>query len=129
MASKKDLLKAAGTAAGAKKNNMVYDPNKKTEGKTVVIEKIEAPKEEPKKIVLKKKNVTEAIMTAGKKSKETVPYTVRIEKDLLKQWKIYTECGAYGDKSKLTEAALTEYMNRHKLTAEQQAKYNALMDL
>lgn len=97
MASKKDLMKAAGTAAGAKKTT--------------------APKQ------------TEAIMTAGKKSKETVPYTVRIEKDLLKQWKIYTECGAYGDKSKLTEAALTEYMNRHKLTAEQQAKYNALMEL
>lgn len=99
MARKSDLKAAAGKAAGAKKTNTT------------------APKQ------------TEAIMTAGKKSKETVPYTVRIEKDLLKQWKTYTECGKYGDKSTLTEAALTEYMARHKLTAEQQAKYNALMEL
>lgn len=85
--------------------------------------------EEGKKTMPKGKNATDGIMTAGKKGKETVPYTVRLEKDVAKRWRTYTELGKYGDKSTLTEAALTEYMERHKLSPELQKKFDTLMEL
>lgn len=126
MARKSDLKAAAGKAAGAKKTTTTA-PKQGTRTVKVKVTREETPSR-TFTLNYDNKGQTEAIMTAGKK-KETVPYTVRIEKNLLKQWKTYTECGKYGDKSTLTEAALTEYMSRHKLTAEQQAKYNALMEL
>lgn len=117
MASKKELKTAAGSAAGGKGITEI-----KLTGKAKV-----DPVPVDVKLVTKK-NETEAIMTAGRK-KETVPYSVRLDTEVLKQWRTYTEVHQYGDKTKLTEAALTEYMNRHKLTPEQQKRYDTLMDM
>ena len=68
----------------------------------------------------------------GKKQepkRETATFSVKIDTDVLKKWRIYASIDGYGDKGKLTEAALNEYMNRHKLTPEQQAKFDALMSI
>lgn len=61
--------------------------------------------------------------------RESATFSVKIDKDVLKQWRVYASMDGYGDKGKLTEKALVEYMNRHKLSPEQQAKYNVLMDI
>lgn len=61
--------------------------------------------------------------------KETATFSVKIGADTLKKWRTYASMNGYGDKGKLTEAALNEYMNRHKLTPEQQAKFDTLMNL
>ena len=61
--------------------------------------------------------------------RETATFSVKIDTDVLKKWRIYASIDGYGDKGKLTEAALIEYMNRHKLNPEQQAKFDTLMGL
>mgnify|MGYP006988858888 CR=1 FL=1 len=67
--------------------------------------------------------------TRERTKKETATFSVKIGADTLKRWRIYASIDGYGDKGKLTEAALNEYMNRHKLNPEQQAKYDTLMSL
>ena len=62
-----------------------------------------------------------------KRSKET--FSVKIDSEVLKAWRTYTSLDGYGDKGKLTEAAISEYMNRHKLTPDKQAKYDTLMSV
>lgn len=66
---------------------------------------------------------TKAVLTAGKK-KETIPYAVRLDPDVFKRWKFYTDVKGYKNKGKETEAALTEYMNRHKLTDAEISEYD-----
>ena len=44
-------------------------------------------------------------------------------------WKTYTAIEKYGETGKLTEAALTEYMEKHKLTGDKLKKFNTLMEL
>ena len=61
--------------------------------------------------------------------RETATFSVKIDTDVLKRWRTYASMNGYGDKGKLTEAALNEYMNRHKLTPEQQAKFDTLIGL
>lgn len=61
--------------------------------------------------------------------KETATFSVKIGADTLKRWRYYASANGYGDKGKLTEAALIEYMNKHKLTPEQQKKLDTLMEL
>lgn len=61
--------------------------------------------------------------------RETATFSVKIDSDVLKRWRVYASMDGYGDKGKLTEAALSEYMNRHKLTPEQQKKFNTLIGL
>lgn len=61
--------------------------------------------------------------------RETVTFSVKIDSDTLKKWRIYTSLDGYGDKGKMTEAALNEYMKRHKLTPEKQAKFDTLYEL
>lgn len=74
------------------------------------------------------KRPTDDIMTAGKK-KETVTFGARIDKGVASQWQAYMECNKkQGNKSTLTEKALTEYMARHKLPEDKQALYDALLD-
>lgn len=66
---------------------------------------------------------------AGEPKRETATFSVKIETETLKRWRLYASMNGYGDKGKLTEAAIIEYMNRHKLSPEQQAKLDALMEL
>ena len=61
--------------------------------------------------------------------RETATFSVKIDSDVLKKWRYYASMNGYGDKGRLTEAAIVEYMNRHKLTPEQQAKLDALMEI
>ena len=61
--------------------------------------------------------------------RETATFSVKIDSDVLKRWRVYASMDGYGDKGKLTEAAITEYMNRHKLTPEQQKKFDTLIGL
>lgn len=61
--------------------------------------------------------------------RETATFSVKIDTDVLKRWRVYASIDGYGDKGKLTEAALNEYMNRHKLTPEQQKKFDTLIGL
>lgn len=58
--------------------------------------------------------------------RETVTFSAKIDSEVSKKWRTYTTIDKYGDTGKLTEAALMEYMNRHKLTPEQQKKYDIL---
>lgn len=60
---------------------------------------------------------------------EKVTFSVKIDSNVLKRWRTYASMNGYGDKGKLTEAALIEYMNRHKLTPEQQEKFDILCGL
>lgn len=76
---------------------------------------------------------TSGLFTAAKeqeqeqeKKKETATFSVKIDTDVLKRWRIYAELDGYGKKGELTEAALNEYMNRHKLTAEKQTRFDNL---
>lgn len=61
--------------------------------------------------------------------RETATFSVKIDSEVLKKWRYYASMDGYGDKGKLTEAAIVEYMNRHKLTPEQQVKLDALMEI
>lgn len=61
--------------------------------------------------------------------RETATFSVKIDSEVLKRWRYYASANGYGDKGKLTEAALVEYMNRHKLTPEQQAKVELLCNV
>ena len=61
--------------------------------------------------------------------RETATFSVKIGADTLKMWRIYASMDGYGDKGRLTEQALTEYMDRHKLSPEKQAKFEALCKL
>ena len=61
--------------------------------------------------------------------RETATFSVKIDTDVLKKWRIYASLDGYGDKGRLTEVALIEYMNRHKLTPEQQKKFDTLIGL
>ena len=63
------------------------------------------------------------------KKRETATFSVKIGADTLKKWRIYASIDGYGDKGKLTEAALNEYMNRHKLSPENQVKFNTLIGI
>lgn len=59
---------------------------------------------------------------------EMVVFSCRLDKDTAARWKAYASVDGYGDKSKLTDAALKEYMENHPLSKEQKAKYNALYE-
>ena len=69
---------------------------------------------------------TSEVFKAGKEQKKELDiFSVRIDRDILLQWKSRTSVDGYGKIGELTEAALTEYMNRHKLTPEQEETYTA----
>ena len=87
-----------------------------------------APEQETPKRTRKPKAAAAPETTPDPK-RETVTFSVKIDSDTLKKWRIYTSMNGYGDKGKLTETALNEYMNRHKLTPEQQAKFDTLYEL
>lgn len=61
--------------------------------------------------------------------RETATFSVKIDSEVLKKWRAYTSIDGYGDKGKLTEAAIVEYMNRHKLTGDKQAKFEKLISI
>lgn len=65
-------------------------------------------------------------LAAGEPKKETATFSVKIDVEVLKRWRFYASANGYGDKGRLTEAAIVEYMNRHKLSPEQQAKIDIL---
>ena len=117
MATKKSLEAAAATSGmfTAAKEPKKPTPPTKREGYTV-----EIGKDKPKK---------ETRQQAPEPRRETATFSVKIDTEILKKWRYYASMDGYGDKGKLTEAALTEYMNRHKLTPEQQAKLDALMEI
>ena len=60
--------------------------------------------------------------------RETATFSVKIDTEVLRKWRYYASMDGYGDKGKLTEAALVEYMNRHKLSPKQQAKFLLLCE-
>lgn len=74
----------------------------------------------PKKTTAKKQNAPDP------KQRELQTFSVKIDSDVLKRWRTYTTIEKYGETGKLTEKALEEYMNRHKLSPEQQAKFDIL---
>lgn len=84
-------------------------------------------KEEPKQAKQKKETRQQA--TAHDPKRETATFSVKIDTEVLKRWRTYASMNGYGDKGKLTEAAISEYMNRHKLPPEQQAKFEKLISI
>lgn len=100
MASKKSLQAAAATAG------MFTEATEQEKPKAKKAPKQEAPEPEAKR--------------------EAATFSVKIDKEVLKRWRYYASANGYGDKGKLTEAALVEYMNRHKLSPEQQEKIDLL---
>ena len=108
MASKKSLEAAAATAGLFKQaDKETKKPRQQAQTKKQPRQQANAP--EPKR------------------SKET--FSVKIDSEVLKAWRTYTSLDGYGDKGKLTEAAISEYMNRHKLSPDKQAKYDTLMSV
>ena len=108
MASKKSLEAAAATAGLFKQaDTETKKPRQQAQTKKQTRQQANAP--EPKR------------------TKET--FSVKIDSEVLKAWRTYTSLDGYGDKGKLTEAAISEYMNRHKLTPDKQAKYDTLMSV
>ena len=61
--------------------------------------------------------------------RELQTFSVKIDSDVLKRWRTYTTIEKYGETGKLTEAALVEYMNRHKLTVDKLTKFETLIGL
>jgi len=84
---------------------------------------------EQEKVKQEKQPKVEARQQEQEPKKETATFSVKIDTEVLKKWRLYASMDGYGDKGKLTEAALNEYMNRHKLTPEQQAKLDILLGL
>ena len=82
-----------------------------------------AAKEEPKQAKPKKATRQQATPEPNR-TKET--FSVKIDSEVLKKWRVYTSIDGYGDKGRLTEAAILEYMNRHKLTGAKLKKYETL---
>ena len=104
MATKKQLEAQAAT------NGLFQKATAKDKGKQTAPKKQQAtPQPEPKR--------------------ETATFSVKIDTEVLKRWRHYASMDGYGDKGKLTEAAIVEYMNRHKLTPEQQERLDKLCEL
>lgn len=82
-----------------------------------------AAKEEPKQ----KKETRQQATPEPKRTKET--FSVKIDSEVLKKWRVYTSIDGYGDKGRLTEAAISEYMNRHKLTGAKLKKFETLTSI
>lgn len=85
-----------------------------------------AAKEEPKQAKPKKETRQQAT-PEPKRTKET--FSVKIDSEVLKKWRVYTSIDGYGDKGRLTEAAISEYMNRHKLTGAKLKKFETLTSI
>ena len=83
----------------------------------------------PAKTHTPKAGTTPKKETEQRAKRETVTFSVKIDSEVLKKWRIYASIDGYGDKGKLTEAAILEYMSRHKLNPEQQKKFDTLCDL
>jgi uncharacterized protein (DUF4415 family) len=89
-----------------------------------------AAKEEPKQAKPKKATRQQAQTVTEpepKRTKET--FSVKIDSEVLKKWRVYTSIDGYGDKGRLTEAAILEYMNRHKLTGDKLKKFETLTSI
>lgn len=71
----------------------------------------------------------ESRQQAPEPKRETATFSVKIDTEVLKKWRVYASIDGYGDKGKLTEAALSEYMNRHKLTGDKLKKFEALTSI
>lgn len=82
--------------------------------------------DEPKK---GKKKQEETEQAAGEQKRDLQTFSVKIDSDVLKRWRTYTTIEKYGETGKLTEAALVEYMNRHKLTGDKLTKFETLIGL
>lgn len=67
--------------------------------------------------------------TKAEAKRETVTFSVKVDSKVVTRWRHYASMNGYGDKGKLTEAAILEYMSRHKLTPEQQKKLDLLCDI
>ena len=85
-----------------------------------------AAKEEPKQAKQKKATRQQAT-PEPKHTKET--FSVKIDSEVLKKWRVYTSSDGYGDKGRLTEAAILEYMNRHTLTGAKLERYEKLISI
>lgn len=117
MATKKSLKAAAETAGMF---TQAEPEQKATEVK-------ETKKAKEVKQAKPKKEVKQVVVAEEKREKAT--FSVKIDSEVLKKWRIYSSMNGYGDKGNLTEAALIEYMNRHKLKPEQQAKFDTLISI
>ena len=114
MASKKSLQAAAATSGLFEHAQPQASENKPKRGR-------------PKKVTEQQATATATVTAPTPEPKrETATFSVKIDTEILKRWRYYASANGYGDKGKLTEAAITEYMNRHKLTPEQQAKVDLL---
>lgn len=93
--------------------------------------KEEAPKRNTKEQAKPKpkKETRQQAKPDPEQKREAATFSVKIDKEVLKRWRYYGEANGYGNKGELTERALTEYMNRHKLTPEQEKKIDILCGL
>lgn len=66
---------------------------------------------------------------ASEEKREKAVFSVKIDSEVLKRWRFYASMDGYGDKGKLTEEALKEYMENHELPPEQKKKLKTLMEL
>ena len=126
MASKRSLEAAAATAGLF---TQVEDDKPKAKAKRGRPKKVQPQPQHTPQTKPKTKPNTAAGMTNAKtpeSKRETVTFSAKIDSEVSKKWRTYTTIDKYGDTGKLTEAALLEYMNRHKLTPEQQKKYDIL---
>ena len=119
MASKRSLEAAAATA-GLFTQATEADKPKAKRGRPPKAKQAEAPTPTAKADKVNK--------AAGdpEHKRELVTFSAKIDSEVSKHWRTYTTVGKYGDMGRLTEAALTEYMNRHKLPPELQKKFDIL---
>ena len=102
MASKKSLAAKAATAG-------MFTKAEETEAKPEI-----------------KKETAEAV---PEKKKESAIFSVQIDKEILKRWRLYTSANGYGDKGRLTQEAIKEYMQNHRLDPEQEKKIESMLEL
>lgn len=88
-----------------------------------------ATDEAPKKGRKPKQEEPEQAAGTTEPKRDLQTFSVKIDSDVLKRWRTYTTIEKYGETGKLTEAALVEYMNRHKLTGDKLTKFETLIGL
>lgn len=126
MATKKSLEAAAATSklfSGATEQektigngNTVYEKSLKerSKGKTITIQTVENPTKETDQ--------------EQKKKSDTAMFSCRMDADVIAKWKAYTKVGGYGNIGDMTVQALSEYMDKHKLSEEEETKYKKLYE-
>ena len=102
--------------------------NKAAQATASMFSAVSDPKQKEAKPAAKKEPKAAAVPTPEPEKAEKKVFSCRLDENHAAQWQAYIDAvdGKAGD---LTDRAIMEYMNRHKLNADQQTVYSLKMKL